>query len=796
MKKFTIVSLSLLLCIACLLAAAWIYLKSSSPIYKGELTLSALQEEVKITYDEFGVPYIDAQNAHDAYFALGYAHAQERLFQMEMIRRLSSGRLAEILGPDLLNVDKSMLALGIRDMGERSAKKYFSEIDAPFKEQTIAYLNGINTFIDKDNLPIEFTLMSFKPAHFEAADIYTTIGYMSLTFSLALSQDPLITQIKEIVGNDYLIDLGIDSITNSMNYPSDKSQVLSSINQSYKNIFDQIPMPVWEASNNWAISPKHSKSGKVLLANDTHIAYAQPSVWYEAVINYPGFNMAGYYLAGVPFAVMGHNDRMGWGLTIFPFDNMDLYREKQNPENEKQYWVKDHWEEYLVRTHTIAVKDAEDVNYDLRFTLHGPVLNDVFPDVAVYDDSPISLWWTLHIIESEAIEALHHFNTAQSFDEFEQGIAKVDLLGLNIVYGDTDDNIAWWGTGKIPKRAAHVNPGLILDGTSGNDDVLGFYSSDENPKSVNPENGFVHTANNAPPKVNGVFYPGYYYPGLRADRIQELFETKDLWDIESMKTIQNDNFGARDLEIVQSVLIPSLDQNTEDPTYKITMETLKNWDGNTGINSQGAVVYNQFLYFAIEGLAKDEVGEELFPKSANSLILKSNIKSIFNNPNSIWWDDITTVDNKETQKQILNQAFDQTVAALEKQFGNKLSTVKWGDVHTLTHVHPIGRKAPFDKVFNVGPFPKSGSNEVVDKEAFDYNADGIYPVKSGPAMRLLLDFANPGEALSIIPTGQSGNVMSAYYADQAQMFVDGEYKTIFLNASQLTKTKTLRLKPE
>lgn len=391
MKKIKIVSLSILLGLVLLVAAAWLAIRNTAPNYSGEMICSALQDEVKITFDEFGVPYIDAQNANDAYFALGFAHAQERLFQMEMIRRLSSGKLAEILGPDLISVDKSMLALGIRAMGERSADKYFKEIDAPFKETSMAYLDGINTFIDNENLPIEFTLMGFTPEHFVPADMYTAIGYMSLTFSLALSQDPLVTQINETLGNAYLVDLGIDSASNALNLPAEEMQVLSSINQSYQKVFDQIPLPVWEASNNWAVSAKRSKSGKVLLANDTHIAYAQPSVWFEAVLNYPGFNMAGYYLAGVPFAVMGHNDRMGWGLTIFPFDNMDLYREKQNPENSNQYWVNDHWEDYQYISHTIAVKGEEDVIYDLRITRHGPVLNDVFPDVAVFKDSPHQL---------------------------------------------------------------------------------------------------------------------------------------------------------------------------------------------------------------------------------------------------------------------------------------------------------------------------------------------------------------------------------------------------------------------
>jgi len=796
MKKFKIISLSILLGIALLVAAAWIALRNTAPSYSGEIQFSALQDEVKITYDEFGVPYIDAQNENDAYFALGYAHAQERLFQMEMIRRLSSGKLAEILGPDLLSVDKSMLSLGIRTMGERSATKYFSEIDAPYKETSMAYLNGINAFIDKENLPIEFTIIGFTPEHFVPADIYTAIGYMSLTFSSALSQDPLVTQINETLGNKYLIDLGMDSVSNALNFPAEEMQVLSSINQSYQSVFDQIPLPVWEASNNWALSAKRSKSGKVLLANDTHIAYAQPSVWFEAVLNYPGFTMAGYYLAGVPYAVMGHNERMGWGLTIFPFDNMDLYREKQNPENDKQYWVNDHWEDYKSISHTVAVKGEKDVVFNLRKTRHGPILNDIYPDVAVFEDSPISFWWAINNIDSEAVEALYQFNTAKNIEEFGQAIDKVDVLGLNIVYGDTDDNIAWWGTGRIPKRASHINPSMILDGASGKDEVLGFYSIDKNPRSINPEDGLVHTSNNAPHKVDGVFYPGYYYPGIRADRIEELFQSEELWDVEAMKSVQNDHFGARDYFIVQTILLPILNNTDKGETYSKTVEALRQWDGNTDINSIGAVIYNQFLYFALENLVKDEVGEELFPKFANSLLLKSSIDRIFNNPKSIWWDNINTPNIIEKRTALLDDAFNQAVAALEKQFGPDLKTWQWGKVHTVTHVHPIGRKAPFDKVFNVGPFPKSGSNEVVDKEAFDYNADGLYPARSGPAMRLLMDFADTQEALSIIPTGQSGNFMSPHYADQAEMFVNGEYKTIFLKSSDIKSNAVLTLKPE
>lgn len=796
MKKLKVVLISILLLFVLVLAAGWIYLKHTAPKYKGEITLAALEQAVQITYDKFGVPYIHAQNAHDAYYALGYAHAQERLFQMEMIRRLSSGQLSEILGPDLVGVDKSMLALGIRDMGERSAKKYFSQIDAPFKENTLAYLEGINAFIDKDILPIEFTLIGFKPKHFVPADVYTTIGYMSLTFSSALSQDPLDSQLKEKLGNAYMVDLGFDTANYSNTVNSNDQVILAAIQKSYEKVNELLPMPVWEASNNWAISPKRSKSGKVLLANDTHIAYAQPSVWYEAVLNYPGFTMAGYYLAGVPYAVMGHNQNIGWGLTIFPFDNMDLYREKVNPKNPDQYWATDHWENFGTKSYSIAVKGAETIDYKVRITRHGPVLNDVYPDVAIYANAPIALWWALHTMESEAVEALYLFNNANNITEFEQGIPKVDLLGLNIMYGDVDDNIAWWGTGKLPERPAHVNPLFVLDGASGNDDVLGFYPSNINPKSINPEQGFLVTSNNAPPSQNGITIPGYYFPGLRAERIETMITDEPKWDVSSMQEIQNDTYGARDYMLVQDVILPLLNNPKNDKSYEEVKNALAKWDGSNDTKSAGAVIYNQFLYFALHDLTADETGEELFPKFLNSLLLKSSIEKIFTNPESAWWDNINTTDYIESRKDIIELAFEETVGALEVQLGTNISNWQWGKVHTLTHVHPIGRKAPFDKVFNVGPFEKSGSNEVVDKEGFAYNSEGVYPVKSGPAMRLLLDFAEANEALSIIPTGQSGNIMSPHYADQAEMFIDGQYKTIHLNANQFKNKDVVVLKPE
>lgn len=413
-----------------LFTLSYFWLKSTAPTYSGELELPGITETVEIIYDDFGVPHIYAQNAKDAYFALGYAHAQDRLFQMEMIRRATSGRLSEILGKSLLPTDKIMLTLSIRRAAEKSAEMAFENINADFKKQSLAYLNGINSFIDQGNLPVEFTLIGFKPEHFTPADIYTAIGYMSLSFTSAISLEPMMTNIYNTLGDKYLIDFSLDSISNSSLY--NENEVLSDF-FSPLELQDYLPIPIWEGSNNWVMSKERSKSEKVLLANDTHIAYSQPAVWYEAHLNYPGFEMFGYYLAGVPFSVIGHNTNYGWGITIFPFDNMDLYREKINPENPNQYWHNGMWNDFNIFIHDIKIKGAENFSFKLRNSIHGPELNQAYSSISKLEENPICLWWSLHDIETTTLEALYEINNSKNIDTFEKGIELIDIIELTIL---------------------------------------------------------------------------------------------------------------------------------------------------------------------------------------------------------------------------------------------------------------------------------------------------------------------------------------------------------------------------
>ncbi len=791
MKIFKRILLAVVVIVVVLAAGIYFWMKSTAPEYSGKLHLRGLKDKTTVVFDAYGIPHINAQNASDAYFAFGYVHAQDRLFQMVMIRRVVQGRLSEIIGKDMVKTDKYLRVLSLNQMAKRSAEAFMKNADEPVKQDVMAYVKGINAFIKNGSLPIEFTLMGFKPAPFTVQDVFGIISYMSLTFTSALSNDPLYYRIYEKYGDAYLKDLDADSATLSRMENAQKSIRLADLVKHVQKIQDLIPMPIWEGSNNWVISKERSKSGKVLLANDTHIKYSQPAVWYEADIRYPGFHLYGYYLAGVPFALVGHTDRYGWGLTIFPFDNMDLYAEKQNPDDPDQYEHAGKWLNYRVTHDTIRVKGEKPVPFTIRYTLHGPLLNSVIPNITRKNDVPVSLWWAPMHLKTTAMEALYQINNATDMKSFRKGVSLIDIVGLNVVYGDVDDHIGWWGAGRIPIHPAGVNPRLILDGSSGKADIKGYYPFDENPQEEDPPGGILNTSNNTPPPVNGIIYPGYYFHGYRAARVRKLLLSQPKWSLKEMEKIQLDVHSDRDLRLV-NLILNHLGNYKGDPHI---VSALRNWDGNYDTASVGAVIYTQLLYFVLRDAVMDEVGEKDFHKLLASYMFRGSIEHLLTDKNSVWWDNVNTK-AVETRSDIFRKAFSETVVALKHNMGDNMDTWKWGKVHQLTNEHPIGKKPPFDKYFNVGPFPVQGANEVVDKEGFVYNKHGVYPVVSGPALRFLIDFSDVNHALSVIPTGQSGNVFSPHYADQALLFVHGKYHRQITLIKEIKKPKTLVLLPE
>lgn len=340
------------------------------PDYNGKIKSDLLSSDVDVYYDEYAIPHIYAQNENDAWFALGYVHAQERLFQMEMLRRVGAGRLSEIFGADLINIDKLFRALDISGIAHRSAEKYFSGSDSAYQQLTLSYLKGINYYIDKGKTPVEFTLLDIPKSKFTVEDVYLISGYMGFSFTEALRSDPVTDYIATHWGLPYYNDL-------AHHYTSDLGARIPVSNQNdtiihsaivamSKLLKEKLPVSIWSGSNSWVVAPSHSASGKVLFENDTHIGHASPSVWYEAHIECPGVSLHGNFLAGFPFPLIGHTKERAWGMTMLENDDFNFYKEKPNPANENQYWHKGEWKNYTQRQEIIKVKGRPDVVYTVK----------------------------------------------------------------------------------------------------------------------------------------------------------------------------------------------------------------------------------------------------------------------------------------------------------------------------------------------------------------------------------------------------------------------------------------------
>lgn len=351
---------------------------SLKPTYEGTETLSNLTSEVIINYDDYGIPHIYADNQEDAQRALGYAHAQDRLWQMELLRRITPGKLSEIFGKEMLESDLFFAGLGIDEASEKTVNA-LDRNSAAYKLSQ-AYIDGINQFIKEGATPIEYYILGLDKKEFTTKDTYNIFAYMAFSFAAAHKTDPVLSSLQAKLGNKYIAELGVDINPNSTlihNYNDANEEIATAITSIMKNS----PIPAFIGSNSWVVAPGKSKSGKVLFANDPHIAFSSPSVWYEAHIKTPDFESYGYYLGGVPFPTLSHNRNFAYGLTMFENDDIDFYQEENHPTDATKYKTANGYKSYTSITKTIKVKDGDDVKITMKSTGHGPIMNDVLPTI-------------------------------------------------------------------------------------------------------------------------------------------------------------------------------------------------------------------------------------------------------------------------------------------------------------------------------------------------------------------------------------------------------------------------------
>ncbi|WP_288954682.1 penicillin acylase family protein, partial [uncultured Polaribacter sp.] len=514
----------LLILVLLMFILGWLYSKYAAPKYSGELELKNISDKVTVYFDEIGVPHINAQNEKDAYVALGYVHAQDRLWQMELMRRIASGRLSEIFGKDLVRVDQFFGGLGIEEAAKKTIKKLDTTSQAYLLSE--AYLKGVNQFLEEGKTPIEFYMVGVKKEKYTMKDIYNVFGYMSFSFAVAHKTDPLLTEIKEKLGNAHLQELMSTYSENlTINKTYNPKKIEATFSKTVSAIMNDLPVSPFIGSNSWVIAPGKTKNAKVIFSNDPHIAFAQPSVWYQNHIKTPEYEIYGYNIALMPFPLLGHNREYAYGLTMLANDDLNFYIEKENPENTLEYQTKEGLKKYEIRNKTIKIKGEADTTFQVKVSKHGPIMNGLIEHVI--DDRPIAMNWIYTQLPNEMLEVSYGISHSKSLSDFKTSVAKIHAPGLNVMYGDAKDNIGWFSSAKLYQLRDSLSSKLYLDGASGKDEIVEFLPFKENPQAINPPSNFVYSANHQPDSVRGKLYPGYYQPQDRSKRIVELLKPKN-----------------------------------------------------------------------------------------------------------------------------------------------------------------------------------------------------------------------------------------------------------------------------
>lgn len=772
---------------------AW-YVHGKLPVRDGNLPLAGLQAPVEVRYDERGVPHIRAQNELDLYRALGFVHAQDRLFQMEMLRRLARGELAEVLGAKLVDTDRLFRTLGIRQHADRYAQGLDRE--SPSVKALLAYLDGINRYQDSRPAPVEFDLLGIEKRPFTLEDTVSVAGYMAYSFAAAFRTEPVLTHVRDNLGGDYLRVFDLDWHPGgalAQRLGGEDWQALNDLARLSQQALVEAGLPQFEGSNAWAVAGSRTASGKPLLAGDPHIRFAVPAVWYEAQLSYPGFELYGHHQALNPYASLGHNRQFAWSLTMFQNDDLDLIAEKVNPNDSGQVWIDGRWVRLESREETIRVKGGEDVTITLRRSPHGPIVNDALG--ATPGKTPIAMWWAFLETENPILDAFYQLNRADTLAKASAAAAKIHAPGLNVIYANASGDIGWWAAGKLPRRPAGVNPSFILDGASGEADKPGYLPFAANPQEENPARGYIISANYQPDSPTGAAIPGYYNLADRGARLDQRLAQPDVkWDTANSQALQLDDgtgYGPR-------LLAPILDDlraAAADEDERALVEQLATWNGGHPLESVAATLFNQLTFELVNQAMHDELGDAFFDSLLQTRVLDVALPRLTADAASPWWDRRGT-EAVDSRADTVKAAWQASIAHLRQTFGPDSRQWTWDQGHSLTHQHPLGTQKPLDRLFNVGPFAVPGGHEVPNNLSHRVGP-APWSVVYGPSTRRLIDMADASKGLGINPVGQSGVPFDRHFADQAEAYVAGEYLPMrFAEDDVRANTRgTLELRP-
>ena len=764
-----------------LLSLVYITTQTIAPDYGFDLSSNVLAADVEIVFDDMAVPHIYAESEHDALHALGYVHAMERLWQMDLLRRAGGGELSALLGPDMIDNDKYLRTLGMRKTADRTVEQLKGDSEnAHIVDAMQAYLDGVNAYIASGELPFEYRLINAKPQPFDLHDVYCATGFMAYSFAIHLKTEPILDWMVNHLDSARIADVywNEDGYQRIPTQARDISGLASKVHE-----LDALrPVPQWLGSNAWVLSGDRTASGKVLFCNDAHMAYASPSVWYEAHVVTPELEYYGNHIGGLPFPVIGHTRDHAWGVTMFVNDEIDLFRETIEGDT---YFHNGEWLPLDIRTETLEVAGKAPVTFEVRETHHGPLLED---DVA--------MWWTFNQYpENKIHQAFYGFSRESGVERFAEHAALIHAPGLNMMYGDAQGDIGWWACAKLPIYRPGIDTKVAIDGTDPANDPQGWHGFDANPRSVNPASGYVYSANNAPQTSDSVNIPGHYYAGnTRASAIMKaLSAPKNDWDVAQAQALQLDHHSPV-YEANAAMLVAYADE------AGVEVEPfLREWEGSHLAEEVAPTLYYRWMYRTIQAAMYDEFLKAAGPDDAQdkfvswhqTIVSENASPKLLANPQSLWWDNVATSE-VETASDIVAQALTSAREDLQKALGENPETWKYGRLHTVVHPHAMTDAPLVGDLLNVGPFELPAAKDALCKYEFKLKEEVNYDVFSGPSMRIGLDFADVASSESILPTGQSGNVFSPFYDNQAELYHAGEFRKQRMDRADIESVMTSR----
>jgi penicillin amidase len=794
MKALKIGLYSLLALVIMAIAAGLIILtvvkRGAIPKYKGEITLNGLSGNVTVFRDERGMPHIYANDEHDLYYAVGYIMAQERLWQMDLIRRATTGRLSEIFGKDYVQID-----LFLRSLEMTSKSKMVVENEDPSVLACMqAFTDGVNKYIkDAGNkLPPEFKILSYKPDPWALTDLANIIGYMGWDLAASnLSLDIFNYRLIQKVGQEKAVQLIPDwKAVKAFVFPDFKldEKTLKDVDNLIKGM-DKLPalgISTFSGSNNWAVTGRRSETGKPVLSNDMHLSLGSPGIWIQMHEVITGkLNVTGVVVPGQPFVVAGHNERIAWGETNLMVDDIDLFAEKINPADSNQYFFNGQWKNMRIKEEIIKIKGGGQEMRKLRFTHRGPIVSRM----QKVNDAVLSMRWS-GFDKSDEIKAVYKLNRANNWDEFRTAISTFRSVSQNFVYADVDGNIGLNTGGGVAIRKG--NGTMIRNGETDEYDWKGYVPFEQLPFSFNPDTGYVSSANNRTVNEKYPFYISSEFAlPYRINRIRQMLNEKKVFAMEDFKRMINDQHS--DYARLLTPFILKLSDRSSDFTVeeKNALKTLKSWNYDMNKDLVAPSIFEYFRYSFPKNLLSDELGN--LYSQINVTEREYYIYRILNDGPDEWVDDISTP-QKETLDDIVLKSFKECINEMTVKYGPDTLNWKWGDIHKITIEHPLGTVKVLDKLFgfNSKEYRIGGSNHTVSP----YSYASQFKINHGASERHIFNTANWDESLTVIPTGISGIPASEFYLSQTETYLQGRfYKDVFSEGAVKAAAKyTLVLK--